>query len=70
MRNYFIVAVLLLLNVTLYAQDNGDKLFDNSYLHEIRFEWTATADLWDTLSTSYALNCPLSIITSVASMLD
>ena len=54
-NNTLALLFLLSLCVTLNAQDNGDKLFDNSFLHEIRFEWTTNSDLWDTLSTSYVM---------------
>ncbi|MEM9548300.1 MAG: CotH kinase family protein [Bacteroidota bacterium] len=47
--------VFILLGTSSYAQDSGDLLFDNSILHEIRFEFSQ-ANYWNTLINNYENN--------------
>jgi hypothetical protein len=51
----FLFASLLNLNTSIGAQDNGDELFDNSYLHEIRIESDSIVDLWNAISRAYVM---------------
>lgn len=43
------------LGLSGYAQDSGESIFDNSILHEIRFEFEQS-DYWDVLTSNYEDN--------------
>ena len=45
----------ILLGILVNAQDSGDRMFDNSVLHEIKFEFSQT-DYWSTLISNYEGN--------------
>ncbi len=42
-------------SITVSAQNSGDALFDNSYLHEIRIESDSIEDLWNAISREYVM---------------
>ncbi|MFT4537138.1 MAG: hypothetical protein ACI9P5_004519 [Saprospiraceae bacterium] len=41
--------------ITISAQNVGDALFDNSYLHEIRIESDSIENLWNAISRDYVM---------------
>lgn len=50
-----LLAVLLFFGMLSNAQDSGENMFDNSYLHEIRFEFTQS-NFWNILIANYENN--------------
>ena len=55
-RNTTILFLILYgINITLSAQRNGTRIFDNSFLHEIHFESDSLVDLWNEISPNYVM---------------
>lgn len=52
---HFFLHFLLNLICTMDAQDIGDDLFDNSYLHEIRIVSDKTNNLWESINRDYVM---------------
>ena len=58
MNRLFLTPLLIFLLVsTICAQNDGKNLFDNTFLHQIKFESSTISnnDLWDSLSDEYSM---------------
>ncbi len=50
-----LVAIILMLNLVLTAQKDGNQLFDNSFLHQIKIQSNSIPNLWDAITRDYVL---------------